>query len=124
MCKQTLVGHTSDVVDVKWLTNGCSFVAASDDGIVRLFDIRADQEISQYSYEFPAAGVSSVDTSYSGRIIFAGYDDFNVILWDTLLGEPLAVLSSHQAKVSCLGVDKDGVTLCTGSWDSTLKIWN
>jgi len=124
MCKQTLVGHMSDVVDVKWLSNGYNFVTASDDGIVRLFDVRSDQEISQYSYEYPVAGVSSVATSLSGRIIFAGYDDFNVILWDTLLGEPVAVLSEHQGKVSCLGVDKDGVALCTGSWDNLLKIWN
>ncbi|KAL5264702.1 hypothetical protein ACHWQZ_G005695 [Mnemiopsis leidyi] len=124
MCKQTLVGHQSDVVDCKWLSNGNNFVTASDDGIVRLFDIRSDQEIAQYSYEYPQAGVSCVDTSLSGRIIFAGYDDFNVILWDTLLGELVAVLSEHGAKVSCLGVDKDGVALCTGSWDNLLKIWN
>ena len=124
MCRQTLVGHISDVVDCKWMSNGLNFVTASDDGMVRLFDVRSDQEISQYAYEYPQSGVSCVDTSLSGRVIFAGYDDFNVMLWDTLLGELLAVLSEHQGKVSCLGVDKEGVALCTGSWDNLLKIWN
>jgi len=124
MCRQTLVGHVSDVVDCKWMTNGLNFVTASDDGIVRLFDVRSDQEISQYAYEYRPAGVSCVDSSLSGRIIFAGYDDFNISLWDTLLGELLAVLNEHQGKVSCLGVDKEGVALCSGSWDNLLKIWN
>lgn len=124
MCKQTLVGHESDVVDIEWLSNGNNFVTASDDGWVRLFDIRSDQVLTTYGYEEPYAGVSCVDSSMSGRVVFAGYDDFNVIAWDLLKGEDLATLSEHGGKISCLNVDKDGVTLCTGSWDNLLKTWN
>lgn len=124
MCRQTLVGHLSDVVDCKWLKNEYNFVTASDDGVVRLFDIRADQEISQYCFDNPACGVAAVDASISGRIIFAGYEDSHVHLWDTLLGGVITSLQEHTGKVSCLGVDNDGVALCTGSWDALLKIWN
>jgi guanine nucleotide-binding protein G(I)/G(S)/G(T) subunit beta-1 len=31
--------------------------------------------------------------------------------------------SGHSNRVSCLGVSSDGNALCTGSWDSTLKVW-
>ena len=34
------------------------------------------------------------------------------------------VLAAHENRVSCLGVTEDGMALCTGSWDSYLKIWN
>lgn len=27
-------------------------------------------------------------------------------------------LSGHENRVSCLGVSNDGISLCTGSWDS------
>ena len=67
-------------------------------------------------------GITSVGFSVSGRILFAGYDDFNCNVWDTLKGERVGVLAGHENRVSCLGVSQDGMALCTGSWDSTLKV--
>jgi hypothetical protein len=32
------------------------------------------------------------------------------------------VLSGHDNRISCLGVSGDGIALCTGSWDSLLKV--
>jgi WD40 repeat protein len=34
------------------------------------------------------------------------------------------VLAGHDNRVSCLGVMEDGMAVCTGSWDSFLRIWN
>lgn len=36
----------------------------------------------------------------------------------------VGVLSGHDNRVSCTGVPPDGMCVCTGSWDSFLKIWN
>lgn len=55
--------------------------------------------------------------------MFAGNDDYNCNVWDTLKGERVSVLSSHENRVSCIGISADGMGLCTGSWDSMLKIW-
>ena len=67
----------------------------ADDGTCRMFDIRADQQINIYK---PAgmkagvkAGVTSVAFSKSGRVMFAGHEDFNVNVWDTLRGERTGV---------------------------------
>lgn len=30
-------------------------------------------------------------------------------------------LSGHENRVSCLGVSNDGISLCTGSWDSLVS---
>jgi guanine nucleotide-binding protein G(I)/G(S)/G(T) subunit beta-1 len=67
-------------------------------------------------------GITSVAFSVSGRILFAGYDDFNCNVWDCLKGERVGVLAGHENRVSCLGVSGDGMALCTGSWDSVLKV--
>ncbi|CAN0483447.1 unnamed protein product, partial [Hapterophycus canaliculatus] len=32
-------------------------------------------------------------------------------------------LARPQNRVSCLGVNPKGEALCTGSWDTLLKIW-
>lgn len=39
-------------------------------------------------------------------------------VWDVLRGEKVGSLSGHENRVSCLGVSNDGISLCTGSWDS------
>lgn len=34
----------------------------------------------------------------------------------------MGVLAGHDNRISCLGVSDDGIALCTGSWDSLLKV--
>jgi len=77
----------------------------------------------QYTHESILCGITSVAFSSSGRFLFAGYDDNSCNIWDTLKGDKLGALQGHENRVSCLGVSSDGMALCTGSWDSLLKIW-
>jgi len=105
------------------LPNGDAFATGSDDASCRLFDIRADRELNIFTHDNILCGITSVAFSISGRILFGGYDDWTCNVWDTLKGERVGVLTGHENRVSCLGVSIDGMALCTGSWDSTLKVW-
>lgn len=122
-CRQTFVGHDSDINAVCFFPNGQAFGTGSDDSSCRLFDIRSDQELISYTNEM-VCGITSVAFSKSGRLLLAGYDDFNCNVWDTLKGDRVGVLTGHDNRVSCLGVTEDGLALATGSWDSFLKVWN
>lgn len=102
--------------------NGDAFATGSDDASCRLFDIRADRELNSFTHDNILCGITSVAFSVSGRILFGGYDDWTCNVWDTLKGERVGVLTGHENRVSCLGVSADGMALCTGSWDSTLKV--
>lgn len=82
------------------------------------------QELMTYSHDMIVCGITSVAFSKSGRLLLAGYDDFNCNVWDTLKGDRVGVLTGHDNRVSCLGVTEDGIAIATGSWDSFLKIWN
>ncbi|KHN88805.1 Guanine nucleotide-binding proteinsubunit beta-1 [Toxocara canis] len=124
MCKQTFPGHESDINAVAYFPSGYAFATGSDDATCRLFDIRADQELAMYSHDNIICGITSVAFSKSGRLLFAGYDDFNCNVWDSMRQERAGVLAGHDNRVSCLGVTEDGMAVCTGSWDSFLKIWN
>jgi len=104
--------------------NGHAFATGSDDATCRLFDIRADQELAMYSHDNIICGITSVAFSKSGRLLLAGYDDFNCNVWDSMKAERAGVLAGHDNRVSCLGVTDDGMAVATGSWDSFLKIWN
>ena len=107
----------------RFFPNGDAFGSGSDDASCRLFDLRADRELHQYTHDNILCGVTSIAFSLSGRLMFAGYDDYNCNVWDTLKGERVGVLAAHENRVSCIGVSTDGMGLCTGSWDSMLKIW-
>lgn len=107
---------------IRFFPNGDAFATGSDDASCRLFDLRADRELNSFVHDNILCGITSVAFSASGRILFAGYDDNNCNVWDTLKGERVGVLTGHENRVSCLGVSQDGMALCTGSWDSLLKV--
>lgn len=74
-------------VVLQFFPNGNAFATGSDDATCRLFDLRADQELILYSHDNIICGITSVAFSKSGRLLLAGYDDFNCNVWDTLKGE-------------------------------------
>ena len=114
--------HRAYRTSSRFFPNGDAFATGSDDASCRLFDIRADRELNTYTHDNILCGITSVAFSISGRILFGGYDDWTCNVWDTLKGERVGVLTGHENRVSCLGVSVDGMALCTGSWDSTLKV--
>uniref|UniRef100_A0A8D2NRE5 G protein subunit beta 3 n=1 Tax=Zosterops lateralis melanops TaxID=1220523 RepID=A0A8D2NRE5_ZOSLA len=120
--RETSLKHS--VCSLQFFPNGEAICTGSDDATCRLFDLRADQELIVYSHETIICGITSIALSRSGRLLFAGYDDFNCNIWDSLKAERVGILSGHDNRVSCLGVTADGMAVATGSWDSFLKIWN
>lgn len=102
-----------------------------------------------YSHDNIICGITSVAFSKSGRLLLAGYDDFNCNVWDTMKAERagkisflnffiyakiieltlffcnfIGILAGHDNRVSCLGVTENGMAVATGSWDSFLRVWN
>jgi guanine nucleotide-binding protein G(I)/G(S)/G(T) subunit beta-1 len=120
---RTFEGHESDINSVTFFPDGAAFTTGSDDASCRLFDLRCCAELQPYTHDKILCGITSVDHSISGRYLFAGYDDFNCYVWDTISGKQVGCLAGHDNRVSCLGVSQDGMALCTGSWDSFLKLW-
>eukprot|EP00128_Syssomonas_multiformis_P017743 Colp12_sorted_trinity150504_noHs@22326 len=120
---QTFAGHDADINSVKFFATGESFVTGSDDSSCRLFDLRSDRELNRYYHKQILYGVTGVDFSLSGRLLFAGYDDYNINIWDTLRAERVGHIPAHDTHVSCLNVSSDGMALATGAFDSYIKIW-
>lgn len=114
-CRQTFGGHESDInaigvritsVSELWpfvftqrgrvsnhssffqfFPNGNAVITGSDDATCKLYDLRADQELITYQDSGIMCGVTSLAPSFSGRLLLAGYDDFNVNIWDALKAE-------------------------------------
>ncbi|CAH0383311.1 unnamed protein product [Bemisia tabaci] len=122
-CVQAFEGHESDVNSVKFHPSGDAVATGSDDSTCRLFDLRADKEVAVYTKQSIMFAANAVDFSVSGRLLFAGYNDFTVNVWDSLKCVRVSLLYGHENRVSCLQVSPDGTAFSTGSWDYSLKIW-
>lgn len=123
-CVATFQGHESDINSIKFFPDGYAFGTGSDDSTCRLFDIRSYRQLNLYQNNDILCGITSISFSKHGQYLFAGYDDYNCQAWDTLTSEKSQILSGHENRVSCLGIPDSGECLCTGSWDTLLKIWS
>ena len=112
--------HKGQINCVESFVDPCCFGSASDDGSIRLFDIRTFRTLNMFQTKYP---VTSVSFSSTGQFVFGGLDDYTCRVWDTISGEELQSLSGHEGKVSCTGVPENGGALCTASWDTTIRIW-
>lgn len=124
-------GHESDVNGVAFFPDGYAFGSGSDDATCRLFDLRCHQEVNIFKHQTILCGITSVDFSSSGRILFAGYDDHNLLGWDVLQNpspetgeaDPVVCWKRHEARVSSVSVHSEGLALATASWDTFIKVY-
>lgn len=102
--------------------SGFAFATASEDKSARLFDIRSDQQLAQYSCTATSA-FTSCALSFSGRYILCGSDDNNIHYWDTLKNTHLGYLSGHENRVTSLSMSPNGMALASCSWDNHVRVW-
>ena len=58
----------------------------------------------------------------SGRLLFAGYNDYCINVWDTLKGVRVSIMYAHDNRVTGVQVSPDGTALASSSWDSNIKV--
>lgn len=123
-CSQTFKGHENEVNSVSFFPNNeYGFVSVGDGGVCILWDIRADQAVAQYVDNYINCGCTSADFSKSGRLLIAGYDDYNCHVWDVLREERVSIMPSHDGRISRVNVSPDGLSVATGAWDNMVFIW-
>uniref|UniRef100_A0A665VTM6 Guanine nucleotide binding protein (G protein), beta 5b n=1 Tax=Echeneis naucrates TaxID=173247 RepID=A0A665VTM6_ECHNA len=120
---QSFESHESDINCVKYYPSGDAFASASDDATCRFYDLRADREVAIYQKDSIIFGASTVDFSMSGRLLFAGYNDYTINVWDVLKGTRASILFGHENRISRVRLSPDGTSLASASWDNTLRIW-
>merc|ERR1711937_199500 len=114
-----LAHHEGYLSCCRFIDDG-TILTSSGDCSCRFFDLRAYGQLQKYHDDKVLCGITSVAFSLTGRILFAGYDDYTAFAWDTLRGVFVNQLKGHDNRVSCLGTTKNGEALCTGSWDNLL----
>ena len=105
------MGHQDRVETVAFSPNGQTLASASDDGAVRLWDVRGHRALGA-----PLRGrkgaVLGVAFSPDGRTLASGGDDGTVRLWGGILWTDLADLRSEVCRLVVGNLTKsDGASL-------------
>jgi WD40 repeat protein len=126
-------GHTEAVVSVCWSRDGRRVLSGSIDGTARQWEVESGEtipepiEIILASIETGHDEIYAVVYSPDTTLIATGGWDKNtypIKIWDAKTGKLVATLKGHTHDVLCLAWTKDGKTLISGSYDSSIRTWN
>ncbi|KAL6539157.1 hypothetical protein OROGR_011806 [Orobanche gracilis] len=120
-----LKGHKDSVSCVSFSCDGQLVASGSFDGVIKVWDILSEK-LDECRLKETGSGIEWVRWHPRGRIVLAGSDSTVWMWWyapDTLY-DTLYPLSGHAGTVTCGDFTPDGKTICTGSDDATLRIWN
>ncbi|PNH01226.1 WD repeat domain-containing protein, partial [Tetrabaena socialis] len=130
-CLLTL-GQKHQVSSVAFSPDGRQLASGSlNSSTLRLWDTATGQCIA--TLEGHMMRVNSVAFSPDGRQLASGSNDCTLRLWDTATGQCTATLKprpggrkaeGHTEAVRSVAFSSDGRQLSSGSWDSTLRLWD
>lgn len=117
----TFKSHKGDVNAVKFLEGSQnSFVSAGSDGCCLLQDLRALRPLGMY--EAPAS-ITSLDLSYSGRVLVTGDSEGDMRVWDLMNEQQsLQVLPAHGLCVTSVSLGRE--CLATSGYDGFVNLWS
>ncbi|MBN3278621.1 GBB3 protein, partial [Polyodon spathula] len=104
------------ITSISMSRSGRMILAGYDDFNCNIWDTLKAERIGECSSE---PGHSDLIMEPLSILLFQVWTDCS--LPPLLLS---GVLAGHDNRVSCIGVNEDGMAAATGSWDSFLKIWN
>lgn len=116
-----LKDHSDSVSCVSFSSDGQLLASGSFDGFIRVWDISSGNvECKRIE---TGSGIEWVRWHPRGRFVLAGSKDNTVWMW-WHAGDTVYSYSGHSDTVTCGDFTPDGKTICTGSDDASLRIWN
>ncbi|XP_039282513.1 mitotic checkpoint protein BUB3 [Nilaparvata lugens] len=108
------------ISSVKFGPNSSQFLLVSSwDNSVTLYDIQANSVRMKYSHERPVLDVCFQDAVHS----FSGGLDKTLKMFD-FNSNTETVVGTHDQAIRCIEYSSDVNSILTGSWDSTVKMWD
>lgn len=101
-CVQVFEIYEFDINSVWYYFSGDVFVLGLDDVMCCFYDLWVDREVVIYFKESIIFGVFSVDFFFSGCLLFVGYNDYIINVWDVFKGFWVFILFGYENCVSIL----------------------
>ena len=116
-------GHTDNVWDVEFSSDGQKAISASGDGTVILWDVSNGEILKRF--EGHSEGIFTAAFSPDEKYIISGSWDHTLILWDIASGEQLHTFIGHDRNVMDVAFSPDGKTfLSAGGEGVDAILWD
>jgi WD40 repeat protein len=118
----TLEGHSNWVNGVALSADGRRAVSASEDNMLKVWDLETARELS--TLEGHSGAVNGVAVSPDGLRAVSASSDKTLKVWDLETFLQLRTLKGHSSGVNGVAVSADGRRAISASSDKTLKVWD
>jgi periodic tryptophan protein 2 len=122
----TFADHTSKVTELKFIPKkNNTLLSASLDGTVRAYDLVKYRNFRVFQPNKPTQFTClSVDSSSGDLVVAGSLDPFNIYVWSLRTATLVDVLNGHTGPISSLAFSPFGALLVSGSWDTTVRVWD
>ena len=114
-----LAGHTDQISDIAFSSDGTLIASASDDKTVRVWKIDGTPIAT---LEGHTEKVNCVAFSSDGKLIASASDDKIVRVWK-IDGTSVEILEGHIGPVNSVAFSSDGKLIASASDDKTVRVW-
>jgi len=118
--KSILRMHNKGVTDLCLSLSGDRIFSVSQDSSLKIYSLKDNRQVR--SMKISRLSLSSCGLSESENHVFISSWDNNIYTYSIDSGRIIDTLEAHDSAVSCMRVQKN--ILVSGSWDSTVKVWN
>jgi WD40 repeat protein/transcriptional regulator with XRE-family HTH domain len=111
------------IADISYSPDGTKIAAASQDGIVRIYDSATAKILIEFNAN--PGGIEQIAFSPDGGHLAIANDNGDII-YDTATGKIILTLAGHGDGIRSSGIafSPDGKRIATTGNDATVKIWN
>ncbi|CAE7441249.1 unnamed protein product [Symbiodinium natans] len=122
-CLKVFTGHGDGVVTAIFSRDRQSVLTASVDRTAKVWDIETAECMK--SLQRPRGEVVvSVFSTDQRNLALSTLQDGTAKCWNLSTDECMFSLKGHRTYITSAVLSRDGLTLLTGSWDRTAKLWN
>jgi cytochrome c len=114
--------HDAAVNDVTYIPASRLAASASDDGLVRIWDLETSALV--HRLEGHTHKVVDLAVSPDGTRVASAAWDRTIRLWDVADGAAAGVLEGHSNNVNAVEFSLDGARLYSGGYDGTIRMWD
>ena len=120
---EPIPAHLLDANWVAFIGDGTQLASASEDGTIKVWDVRTRKQIGETMKDQTGA-VESIAVTPDGKRLISGGVDGILRVWDLSARKLLHELPGHTQNIEGVAVSPDGRLTASAAFDGNVQVWD